>query len=50
MAIGTDAGIWFFGTEDAADDGATASIANAGRIGNHACYQCFRVLPRQLSS
>lgn len=27
MAISTGAGIWFFGTEDAADDGATSSVA-----------------------
>lgn len=28
MAIGTDAGVWYFGTEDAADDGATAAISD----------------------
>ena len=28
MAIGADAGVWYFGTEDAADDGATSSVAD----------------------
>jgi hypothetical protein len=28
MAIGTNAAVWFFGTEDTADDGATQTIAD----------------------
>lgn len=27
MAIGTDTGIWFFGTQDQVDDGSTATVA-----------------------
>ncbi len=29
MAIGADAGVWYFGTEDAADDAATQLVADA---------------------
>ena len=28
MAIGTDAAIWFFGTQDQVDDGTTSTVAN----------------------